>query len=338
MDFDRILRYSQLYDLVVRRKQPETGTVFLSQRRVYILPSRQGVTFSLSLLVMLIGSINYNLSLGYVLTFLLAGVGIVSILHTFRNLAFLYVSPGRAEPVFAGGTAHFQLHIENRNNNQRFAIVLEREGVISRCDIPARDTVSVMLEVPTTRRGLLALGRVTLDTRYPLGLLRAWSYVTPDLNCLVYPKPDSARLPPPQPQADSGDIIAPGSGTDDFSGLRPYQNSDSPRHIAWKTSMREGPLLTKQFSGRATAQMWFDWKDLPHSLGPHIEARLSRLARWVVLANTHGIAFGLRLPGLEIPLGIGEAHCLACLKELALYDPHRSSSAAAQAERGRSRR
>ena len=122
MNLDRILRYSQLYNLVVRRKEPEAGTVYLSQRRVYILPSRQGLTFSLSLLVMLIGSINYNLSLGYLLTFLLAGVGIVSILHTFRNLAYLYISPGRAEPVFAGGEAHFQLHIENRGNNERFAI------------------------------------------------------------------------------------------------------------------------------------------------------------------------------------------------------------------------
>ncbi|MEI6302899.1 MAG: DUF58 domain-containing protein [Betaproteobacteria bacterium] len=333
MNLDRILRYSQLYNLVVRRKEPEAGTVYLSQRRVYILPSRQGLTFSLSLLVMLIGSINYNLSLGYLLTFLLAGVGIVSILHTFRNLAYLYISPGRAEPVFAGGEAHFQLHIENRGNNERFAIAFEREGVITRCDVPARDTVSVTIDVPATRRGLLALGRVTLDTRYPLGLLRAWSYVTPDLACLVYPRPDSSRLPPPQPQADSGDTIALGTGTDDFFGLRPYQASDSPRHIAWKASMREGPLLTKQFSGRAAAQMWFDWKSLPS--GMEIEARLSRLARWVLLANSRGIAFGLRLPGLEMPMGLGDAHCLACLRELALFKT--PGDAAPHADPGKSR-
>jgi uncharacterized protein (DUF58 family) len=318
MNLDRVLRYSQIYNLLMPRKEPEPGVVFLSQRRVYILPTRQGLTFSLALLVMLLGSINYNLSLGYLLTFLLTGVGIVSILHTFRNLAHLYISPGRAEAVFSGENAHFQLHIENRSRNGRFAIVLNRSGALTQCDIPAQGTASVTLDIPTTRRGLLPLGRVTFDTRYPLGLLRAWSYVSPDLSCLVYPKPDTSRLPPPQAEADSGDTVALGSGTDDFFGLRPYQAGDSPRHIAWKASMREGPLLTKQFSGRAAAQLWFDWKDLPYGLDP--EARLSRLTRWVLLANARGIAFGLRLPGVEMPMGMGEAHGLACLRALALHD------------------
>ena len=325
MNLDRVLRYSQLYNLLMPRKEPEPGVVFLSQRRVYILPTRQGLTFSLALLVMLLGSINYNLSLGYLLTFLLTGVGIVSILHTFRNLAHLYISPGRVEPVFAGSDAHFQLHIENRSGHERFAIAFDRAGATARCDIPAGTTVGVTLTIRAEKRGLMTLGRVTLDTRYPLGLLRAWSYVSPDLHCLVYPQPDSARLPPPQPQADSGDTVALGSGTDDFFGLRPYQPSDSPRHIAWKASMREGPLLTKQFSGRASAQMWFDWSDLPRNMDS--EARLSRLTRWVLLANTRGIACGLRLPGLEIPVGIGEAHCLACLKALALHDSTAATNA-----------
>jgi uncharacterized protein (DUF58 family) len=318
MNLERVLRYSRLYNLLIPKKEPEPGVVFLAQKRVYILPTRQGLTFSLALLVMLLGSINYNLSLGYLLTFLLTGVGIVSILHTFRNLAHLYISPGRAEPVFAGTDAHFQVHIENRSQHDRFSIALERNGATTRCDVPARQTVTATLDIPAEKRGLLPLGRITFETRYPLGLLRAWSYVSPDLHCLVYARPDASRLPPPQPQADSGDTVALGTGTDDFAGLRPYQAGDSPRHIAWKASMREGPLLTKQFSGRAAAQLWFDWKDLPYNLDA--EARLSRLTRWVLLANTRGIAFGLRLPGLQMPMGMGEAHCLACLREIALHE------------------
>ena len=325
MNFDRVLRSSQLYNLLFPRKEPEPGVVFLSQRRVYILPTRQGLTFCLALLVMLLGSINYNLSLGYVLTFLLAGVGIVSILHTFRNLAHLYISPGRVEPVFSGNDAHFQLHIENRSRHERFAIALNRAGVTTSCDIAPGSTASVTLIIPTQKRGLMPIGRVTFDTRYPLGLLRAWSYVSPDLHCLVYPQPDTSRLPQPQAQANSGDTLALGTGTDDFSGLRPYQPGDSPRHVAWKASTREGPLLTKQFSGRAAAQMWFNWSDLPGALD--VEARMSRLTRWVLLANTGGIAFGLRLPGLEIPIGAGETHRLACLRELALHDPVASREA-----------
>jgi len=73
---------------------------------------------------MLTGSINYNLSLGYVLTFLLAGLGIVSILHTFRNLVHLYVSAGRVSPVFAGDLAHFQIVFENRSDFERYSLDL----------------------------------------------------------------------------------------------------------------------------------------------------------------------------------------------------------------------
>jgi uncharacterized protein (DUF58 family) len=318
VDLDRVLRYSQIYNLLVRPKGPEPGTVFLSQRRVYILPTRQGLTFCLALLVILLGAINYNLSLGYLLTFLLASLGLVSILHTFRNLAHLYVSPGRVEPVFAGDSARFHLHMENRGRHDRFSIVLTREGASALCDVPARDSSMVMLAVPAARRGLLALGRVTIDTRFPLGLLRAWSYVAPDLSCLVYPKPDVSHLPPPAPEADSGDTVTLGSGTDDFHGLRLYQASDSPRHIAWKAVARGGPVITKQFTGRAAAQLWLDWNSLPRDMGT--EARLSRLARWVLLADAQGFAWGLRLPGLEIELGQGEGHRLACLRELALYE------------------
>src|SRR5215470_2709779 len=135
---DRILQYSQAYNFyqwAFKRHGPEPGVVLLTQRRVYILPTRPGVTFGLALILMLIGSINYNLSLGYVLTFLLAGVGIVSILHTFRNLVHLYVGGGRAQPVFAGEVAHFEIVLENRGAFSRHSLDLSCEGSTARCDV-----------------------------------------------------------------------------------------------------------------------------------------------------------------------------------------------------------
>jgi uncharacterized protein (DUF58 family) len=147
--------------------------------------------------------------------------------------------------------------------------------------------------------------------------MRAWSYVQPDMRALVYPRPDSAPLPPEHSDADTGDAISAGAGTDDFAGLRPYHASDSPRHIAWKASARSEVLLTKLFAGRAASELWFDWDRLP--AGMHAEARLSRLARWVMLAQERGVRYGLRLPGVEVPLGEGFPHRERCLKELALY-------------------
>src|SRR5882724_9792791 len=127
MKLDRVLQYSQAYNFyrwVFRRHGPEPGVVFLTQRRVYILPTRHGLSFGVALILMLIGSINYNLSLGYVLTFLLAGLGVVSILHTFRNLAHLYVSAGRVAPVFAGDSARFHIVVENPGAHQRLSLAI----------------------------------------------------------------------------------------------------------------------------------------------------------------------------------------------------------------------
>jgi len=318
--FERVLQYSQLYNFyswVFKQHAPEQGVIFLSQRRVYVLPTRHGLTFSLALVLMLFGAINYSLSLGYALTFLLAGLGIVSLLHTFRNLAHLYVSAGRVDNVFAGELARFVLTLESRGDLDRFAIDLSARAPAVTCNIPARQTISVAVPVKTARRGWLQLPRVTIETRYPLGLARAWSYVQPDMRALVYPRPDEAPLPVDAPIADAGEAQTAGAGLDDFAGLRPYQASDSPRHVAWKAVARGGPVLTKTFSGHASLELWFDWSMLPPDMD--VEARLSRLTRWVLLAHELDARYGLKLPGVELALAQGEAHQQRCLQALALF-------------------
>ena len=314
-------KYSRIYDFAqwfYRRHAPEPGTIVLTQRRVYVLPSRQGLVFGSSMVVMLIGSINYNLSLGYVLTFLLTGMGVVSILHTFRNLARLAVSPGRVDPVFAGEVAQFHVHIENPDRHDRFSLLLTCKGEMVSCDIPAQRVGVVAIPQRAQKRGWMPLERVTLETRFPLGLTRAWSYVRPDMRALVYPTPDDALLPLPQARPEAGDAISVGAGSDDFFGLRAYQPSDSPRHVAWKAVARTDTPLTKVFIGRAASELWFDFDDMPQ--GFDTEARLSRLSRWVLLATQSGARYGLRLPGTQIPLGDGEGHREACLRTLALFE------------------
>lgn len=317
---DRVLQYSQAYNFyqwVFKHHAPEAGVVFLSQRRVYILPTRQGLLFGAALVMMLIGSINYNLSLGYILTFLLAGLGVVSILHTFRNLAHLYVSAGRVAPVFAEETARFEIVLENKSGFDRFSLELTCRGATASCDARARRFAQVAVPLKAEKRGWLQLERVTMQTRYPLGLMRAWSYVQPDMRALVYPKPDRSALPAIRSADESGESLTAGTGADDFAGLRPYQASDSPRHIAWKAAARGEALLTKTFAGRASSELWFDWNELPPDLSA--EARLSRLARWVLLAEERGLRYGLKLPGVAVPLGEGIAHRESCLRELALF-------------------
>ena len=171
--------------------------------------------------------------------------------------------------------------------------------------------------MPAPKRGRLALGRVMLETRFPLGLFRAWSYVEPDARCVVYPRPERSPLPPFSGQAAAGALRTQTAGSDDFAGLRGYQRSDSPRHIAWKAVARSEDLLTKQFAGEAAAELWLDAL-LPAGLA--LEQRLSRLAGWVLAAERAGAHYGLRLPGVEIAPARGDVHRAACLQALALCD------------------
>src|SRR5438876_7501288 len=260
---------------------PEHGTVVLVHRRVYIVPARLGWLFAATLGILLIGSINYALSLGFALTFLLAGLGLAGMVHTARNLARIAISVGRAEPVFAGESAQFRLYLDGGPGFDRPAILARHLAAGSQLvvDVPAGGLAEVVLAVPAARRGWLPLGRVMLETRFPLGLFRAWSYVEPESRCLVYPRPEASALPPLAPSDQQGGVRAHAQGTDDFSGLRDYQPSDSPRHVAWKSVARSDLMLTKQFAGEAVAELWLSLADTPATL--NLERRLSRLAGWV---------------------------------------------------------
>jgi uncharacterized protein (DUF58 family) len=186
-------------------------------------------------------------------------------------------------------------------------------------DIPAGERASIAVPFVTARRGRLEPGRLTLASRYPLGLFRAWASPLLPASCLVYPRPLDAPLPPSSHGWKNSD--RPGrSGQEDFSGLRERQPNDSPRHIAWKAVARDfdhRPLLIKQFDGGAAKELWLDWNLTPDARDA--EARLSILAGWVLAAERERCRYGLRLPGRSIAPDHGSAHRDACLAALALH-------------------
>lgn len=303
----------------LRLKGPEASPVVLTQRRIFILPTRYGLGLACVLFVMLTGSVNYALSLGFVLTFLLGSMAIVSVLHAFRNLAELRVSLSRADPVFAGETARFPLHLENPSRQRRVSIGLAREAEEQDlADVAPGGAAELELRVPAPHRGVLRPGRFTLFTRFPLGLFYAWSPVELVASCLVYPRPDNAPLPTQSAHAAAGEASIAGRGDDDFSGLKPYHPGDPPRRIAWKAVARGQAFLTKQFSGQAAEEMWLAWDDLPSALS--VEPRLSRLTGWVLRADRAGLSYGLRLPGTLFSPASGEQHRLRCLEALARFE------------------
>lgn len=311
----------------LRRRPPEPSPILLDQRRIYVLPTRGGLAFAFTLAVILLGAMNYNLSLGYALVFLLAGLGVVTILHSFRNLVQLSLRPGHCEPVFAGTPATFKLTLENVRPEKRSNVRLRfTEGGldVAEVDVPASGFVSVALRWQTQRRGWQPCPRITIETTWPLGLIRAWSYAAPDIRCLVYPAP-AAKAPPLPWQSDlSRDNRCDGRGSDDFSGLRNHQTADPLRHVAWKAVARQehGPLLTKLFSGNSAQQLRIDWAATA-GLGD-TEQRLGILTRWLLAAEADGIPWALDLPGQRLATGQGSVHRDRGLTALALFDPDQS--------------
>lgn len=299
---------------LLRGRGAEAGPVVLNRRRIYILPTRHGALFGAFLLAMLIGSINYSLSLGYVLTFLLGGVSLVGILHTYKNLQGLKVSDGETSPAFAGDDAAF--HLELEAPGPRFALNLHwRDAVPVSFDVD--EPCRVTMAIPTSRRGRLQPGRFTLFTVYPLGLFRAWSYVQFDHAAIVYPRPDGRHLES-DAAAKSGAALRASAkeGGEDFAGLRAWQPGDSPRQVAWKVAARSEVLATKRFSDVEGGIVMLDWDRLA---GLDVESRLSQLTRWVLDAEQASLCYGLRLPGAEIAPGSGGPHRHRCLEALAVF-------------------
>ena len=311
---------TQRIERLLRPATPPTpgGIITLAQRDIYILPTRHGLLFTVVLLAMLLGAMNYNNNLGFLLTFLLGSMGIVSILHTYRNLAGLQILGAHTDSVYAGQPAPFRLELRNRRSARRCALSACIDGNLqATVDIAAQTTQNVTLHRSSTRRGRLPLGRVTLESRYPLGLFRAWTYVKPTTQCIVYPKPAV-----PQPLPSGGGTGGERShdnevGADDFRGFRDYQPGDSPRRIYWQALAREQGLRVKEFTATQAEVLWLEWDQTQRA---PLEQRLSQLCRWVLDAARSGHPYGLRLPNRTLQPALGDEHLRQSLIALALFE------------------
>jgi uncharacterized protein (DUF58 family) len=231
-----------------RRQGADPLAVTLQRRRIYILPTRFGVVFGGLVFAMLLGSLNYGASLGFVLTFLLGGLLLVVMHHTHNNLLGVSLRFAGAAPVFAGEDALFRIAIGNEGSAPRYELDLER-GAGERTgpvDVPAYGSAMLELRVPTARRGLIRLERFGVVTRHPGRLFKAWTWVHMDAHALVYPKP----APPgrPLPSASVGGASAGSASSDeaDFAGLRAAAAGATPPPVAWESRTRPPRVRPKK--------------------------------------------------------------------------------------------
>lgn len=301
---------------MLRGQRFEALPIRLASRRVYILPTREGLGFAALLLVMLIASLNYNLALGLLLCFSLVGIGQVCLLSTHRNLEALILAGVRASNAHEGGSLGFEFIFADRSSRPREALEIRSgEGSAQRFSVAADSSSQVRLAIPARRRGRQSPGRIRIETRFPLGLLRSWTLIEPGIWAWVYPKPE-AKAPPPPGSGRSG-VSRPAPGMDDFDSLRPWQAGDALRAVAWKRLARGGAPASKRFTSEEGGELALDWRACQDLSG--VEAKLSRLCAWALEAERQGLAWSLSLPGTRLATSRGQAHLEATLEALARF-------------------
>lgn len=304
----------RLPNLLAKRRD-EVLPVTLHQRRIYIVPSGFGFAFAIMMLAILAGALNYNNNGAMLYGLLPVSLALISMLQTFRNLDRLAVVHVAADPVHAGEWMSVEVHLRASDARPRFGIELRLGD--SRCvvDMRSGETGVARLQCRAVQRGLQSLQPIRISCIWPFGLFFAWSYVHPAFRALVYPRPEAGT--PSLPEAlDRAKSSGQSLGEDELRSLRDWQIGDPTRLIAWKASARRDELLVRQLESPRSRNLLFDYAELA-GLDP--EARLSRLTRWILMAEQQGHQYQLRLPGWLSARGSGSDQRHQCLRSLALH-------------------
>jgi uncharacterized protein (DUF58 family) len=302
---------------------PPTDTWTLGQRNIYIVPTRGGATFAALLLLMVLASINYQLNLGYVLAFLLTGAAAVSMHITHGSLRGLTLRIKPGAPDYAGEPVMLEVVLSNPGRARHALAVRWRErGRTGRTyvavDVPAGGQTTATLSVVPPHRGWHAVPALVVETGFPFGFFRAWTVWRPAARVLAWPRPEHPvpALPVAQPVPGEQAALQRSAGNE-LEGVRPWRRGDTLRQVVWKKVARSGELVSRETAAAGSRELWLDWQATP---GADPEPRLSRLASWVDGAERAGLAWGLRLPGAELPVGQGDAHRRAALEKLATWE------------------
>lgn len=301
----------------VDKRAPLASIHKLTHKNLYTFPNLQGFLFLGLILVIWVMGTNYQNNLILGLCYLLVSLFVVSILHAYANLAGISIRFISAQPAFAGDKAGFVLELSVDHQRGSEAIQLRwADGDPEPVSLKPGEPQRITLWLDSHERGYLRPGRLLVQSHFPLGIIRCWTWLRLDAKALIYPQP----LPVEEPHATLGEGKEEGGGQslrgDEFSGLRSYVPGDSIKHIAWKQYAQDKGLYTKEYQQLLSAEKWLDWYSLQHPQ----EERLAGLCYWALHYEQQHIVYGLNLPGLQLQPDQGPNHLATVLTTLALFN------------------
>jgi len=307
---------SNRLSLLLASRSPRQKRFQLSQKNIYIFPSRIGFVFIALLLLMLLTAINYQSSLIYLYTFVLASVFFISIWMCFLNLSGMEVSARDQAECFAGEPLPFHVQLYSSGHPvQGLQLGVDSKHLVdAECD--SGDVSSLTVYGGTASRGMRRLERLRVQSVYPFGLVQAWTWLRLDAQALVYPKPIAMVMEKSGSHVTDSDSDSPKRLTDEQTEIREYEPGDSSRRILWKHLATKDKLIVRQAEAAALDSRWVRWDDYP--VGSQ-ELKLSHMCYDVLMLNERREVYGLELPGKVIQPGQGELHKHKALAALALF-------------------
>lgn len=301
----------------LNKRIPTEREVVLDQRRIFIFPSRLGLLYLFVLLLVLLAAINFENSMAFALAFWLGAALVVTIHHTYANMSGIRISAGQVDPVFCGEQAQFSFLLSAKNKRKtHYAIALGWNGDdLQSCDF-SNEKQEIRLNLTAKKRGVFTAPRVFLQTHYPMGIIRAWSWVSIDTSCLVYPKPIENEYPENHQSSGNNDSDEQTAGMDEYHSTRDYQLGDHLSHVSWKRLAKGQKAQTKLFASAMQETQWLDWQDFGVM---DTERKLSYLCYWILEYDKKRISYGLRMPNVELTPAFGPEHKTAALEALARY-------------------
>ena len=300
----------------LKKRLPKARQQTLNQRRLFIFPTRQGFYFLAVCGLVLVAAVNYQNNLAYIVVFFMLSLFNTAILFTFNNVSGIALSAADSEAGFVGEHVGFKIKLSQTSarTHQQFNVYFKHEAKVQ-SSLLKQQSELIELLFSVTKRGWVDAPRLCVESVYPLGLIRCWTWIDLDMQALAFPMPIACDTGNLFGAADEGELHSNMHG-DDFHGLRSYSPGDPLTQAYWPSLAKGLKLQQKQYLSFVSQEHWLDF-DAFHQ--GNIEETLSKLCFAAIELQHKNEAFGLILSNTKIALSSGDKHLHTVLSALAEY-------------------
>ena len=294
--------------------------------RRHLKTTREGKLLILVTLGLGFGAINTGNNLLYLVLGMMLSLIVVSGILSEQTLRGLQVVRRYHDGLYAGRETFLSLEVTNtKRRRSSFSVELEECFEATAAAVQRRaytlmlrggETRSLALRVTFSRRGLVHSDGILIGTRFPFGFFRKWRVAPDEVDLLVYPEVHPVRAPPVFAfrEGDSDARRRVGRG-EEYHGLREHQSGDDPRDIHWKSSARQGRLVTREYDAASDRRVWLIVPNVAPDEGA--EAAISEAASLAAHYADAGWAVGVRTLDGSVAPASGPGHLMLVLAHLA---------------------